>query len=90
MLKIPKVILIIERSRAFGRGLLQGIMHYSNLHKPWLFYMEPEFYKKGKEKSYKWMKNLNADGIIRWGKAIGIGHPIVDQSSAYIANGRFY
>ncbi len=64
MLKIPKVILIIERSRSFGRGLLQGIIQYSNLHGPWLCYTEPEFYRQGNEKPKKWFKDLDADGII--------------------------
>lgn len=64
MSKIPKVILLIEKSRSFGRGLLRGISQYSNLHGPWLFCMEPEFYKKGQKQSYKWIKELNADGII--------------------------
>ncbi|MFA5251930.1 MAG: DNA-binding transcriptional regulator [Phycisphaerae bacterium] len=64
MLNIPKVILIIERSRSFGRGLLHGIIQYSNLHGPWLYYMKPEFYRQGKEKSHKWLTDLDADGVI--------------------------
>jgi LacI family transcriptional regulator len=64
MSKIPKVILLIERSRSFGRGLLYGINQYSNLHGPWLCYMEPEFYRLGKVKPQKWFKGLNADGVI--------------------------
>ena len=64
MPKIPKVILIIERSRSFGRGLLHGIIQYSNLHGPWLYYMKPEFYRQGKGKSQKWLTGLDADGII--------------------------
>jgi len=61
---MPKVILLIERSRAFGRGLLVGIAQYSNLHGPWLFCMEPEFYRKGTQPSYEWMRDLHATGII--------------------------
>jgi LacI family transcriptional regulator len=64
MPKIPKVILLIERSRAFGRGLLHGIVQYSNLHGPWLFYIEPEFYRKSREQSHEWIRGLDADGII--------------------------
>jgi len=66
MSKIPKVILLIERSRAFGRGLLHGIVQYSNIHGPWLFYIQPEFYRKSREKTYKWMRDLDADGIIAY------------------------
>lgn len=64
MSKVLKVILLIEKSRAFGRSLLHGIVQYSNLHGPWLFYMEPEINKKTREKPYKWIKDLDADGII--------------------------
>ncbi|MDD5065071.1 MAG: DNA-binding transcriptional regulator [Phycisphaerae bacterium] len=64
MLKIPKVILIIERSRSFGRGLLHGIIQYSNLHGHWLYYMKPEFYRQDKEKSHKWLTDIDADGVI--------------------------
>jgi LacI family transcriptional regulator len=64
MSKIPKVILLIERSRSFGRGLLHGIVQYSNLYGPWLFYMKPEFYRQNKKESHKWFRNLDVDGII--------------------------
>ena len=64
MSKVPKVILLIEKSRAFGRGLLHGIVQYSNLHGPWLFYMEPEIGKKSKKHAYDWIRELQADGII--------------------------
>jgi len=72
MSKIPKVIFLVETSRAYGRGLLRGIAQYSKLNGPWLFFMGPEFYVKGIEHSYKWMKDLDADGIIAplWDDAI--------------------
>jgi LacI family transcriptional regulator len=64
MSKVPKVILLIEKSRAFGRGLLHGIVQFSNFHGPWLFYMEPEIHKKSRRSQYEWIKELQADGII--------------------------
>jgi LacI family transcriptional regulator len=64
MSEIPKVIFLVETSRAYGRGLLRGIAQYSKLHAPWLFFMGPEFYVKGIEHSYKWMKDLDADGVV--------------------------
>jgi len=64
MSKIPKVIYLVETSRAYGRGLLRGIAQYSKLHGPWLFSMGPEFYVLGIEHSYKWIKEVGADGII--------------------------
>ena len=64
MSKIPKVILLIEKSRAYGRGLLHGIVQYSNLHGPWLFYIKPAAYLKKSKQLYNWVRDLNADGII--------------------------
>jgi LacI family transcriptional regulator len=64
MPKVPKVALVIEKSRAFGRGLLHGIVQYANLHGPWLFYTEPEGDERRRERPHKWLGDLDADGII--------------------------
>jgi LacI family transcriptional regulator len=68
MSALPKVIFLVERSRAYGRLLLRGIAQYSKLHGPWLFFMEPEFLTK----SYGWMEAVGADGVIAplWDDAI--------------------
>ncbi len=34
----PSVLLFVETSREFGRGLLHGIAKYSRLHGPWRVY----------------------------------------------------
>jgi len=60
MPKIPKVILLIETSRAFGRGILRGITRYSRLHGPWVFYREVG----GLEKALPRLKDWRANGII--------------------------
>ncbi|MDX1563790.1 MAG: DNA-binding transcriptional regulator [Phycisphaeraceae bacterium] len=36
-----RVALLVETSSSYGRDLLAGINHYSNLHGPWSFYVEP-------------------------------------------------
>jgi len=41
MFKAPKVILLIAPTRAFDRGLLQGLARYANECGPWTFYREP-------------------------------------------------
>jgi len=43
--KAPKVILLIAPTRAFDRGLLQGIARYANERGPWTFYREPPHYQ---------------------------------------------
>jgi len=58
------VILFIERSRAYGRGLLRGIARYTADHSPWLLHLPPEFYQPSSRQPAKWLKKLNADGAI--------------------------
>lgn len=38
---IPRVALLIETARGYGRGLLRGIVRYARLHGPWAFYVTP-------------------------------------------------
>src|SRR5262249_52192067 len=57
---IPRVVLLIESSRASGRSLLRGIADYARLHGPWAFYWEPG----GLEKAWPQLEYLRADGII--------------------------
>ena len=66
MIKVPKVILLIETSREYGRNLLRGIASYSYLHGPWTMERETPFYiksdhrKKTSTDPSQWL----ADGII--------------------------
>jgi len=54
MPKIPKVILRIETSVAYGRGLLFGIAKYSRVHGPWAFYSEPGHEETALPRLEKW------------------------------------
>lgn len=60
MNKIPRVILLIESSRATGRALLRGIANYCHHHGPWSFYWEPGSMRKARPT----LHTLKADGII--------------------------
>ncbi len=60
MVRIPKVILLIESSRASGRALLRGVADYSRHQGPWSFYWEPN----GLEKVRPILKAGDADGIL--------------------------
>jgi LacI family transcriptional regulator len=66
MAKIRKVIVLVETSRAYGRGLLQGIAKYSRLHGPWIFYRKPPYYRHPAQwvRALSHQKKLDADGII--------------------------
>jgi LacI family transcriptional regulator len=54
MTSIPKVALLIETARSFGRDFLQGIAHYSRLHGPWSFHITPGDYKQVVPKMKQW------------------------------------
>jgi len=58
--RIPKVILLIESSRASGRDLLRGVASYSHHHGPWSFYWEPG----GLERAWPMLRSLDAHGVI--------------------------
>lgn len=63
MKRTPKVMLLIESSRAYERALLRGIARYSRLHGPWIFFREPPFWGDPPQQSL--MAQLQAvDGII--------------------------
>jgi len=56
----PKVALLIETSRGYGRGLLRGIVRYARLHGPWSFYITPGDFEQALPK----MKLWGGSGII--------------------------
>jgi LacI family transcriptional regulator len=57
----PRVALLIESSRAYGRGLLHGIAEYVRLHGPWSIYMA----ERGLgEAPPTWLQGWEGDGII--------------------------
>jgi LacI family transcriptional regulator len=60
MPRIPRVILLIESSRASGRALLRGVADYSHDRGPWSFSWEPS----GLEKVLPLLEIGDADGII--------------------------
>jgi LacI family transcriptional regulator len=54
MRDVPKVALIVETSRGFGREFLLGIARYSRLHGPWSFHITPGDYKQVVPKMKQW------------------------------------
>jgi LacI family transcriptional regulator, galactose operon repressor len=59
--KVPRVALLIETSRSYGRDLLVGIAQYVRSHGPWSI----EFQEGDTtERSPDWFKNWDGDGII--------------------------
>jgi LacI family transcriptional regulator len=57
----PKVALLIESSRAYGRGLLRGVGAYMRTHRPWSIYVEPHGLN---EPLPRWIRTWKGDGIL--------------------------
>ncbi len=66
MFRARRVILLIAPTRAFDRGLLQGIARYANERGPWTFYREPPHYQAidWKKKVTDRLGSGQVDGII--------------------------
>ena len=60
MIKMPRVILLIETSTGYGRQLIHGVARYSRTKGLWLFYCECG----SKEKTLPNLEKWGADGII--------------------------
>lgn len=59
--RIPKVAVLIESSRAYGRGLIAGVAQYSHLHGPWSMYFEP---RGSGVAPPTWLSEWDGDGIL--------------------------
>ncbi|HVJ86258.1 MAG TPA: DNA-binding transcriptional regulator [Caulifigura sp.] len=55
------VALLIETSRAYGRGLLRGIVRYQREHGPWSIYFQPRGIN---DPAPGWLRNWKGDGIL--------------------------
>src|SRR5262249_10975461 len=63
-LKAPqrrRVALLIESSRAYGRGLLMGIAKYVREHGPWSIFMQE---RSLRDETPGWLQQWDGDGII--------------------------
>jgi LacI family transcriptional regulator len=61
MPKLPHVALLIETSRAYGRGLLRGIIRYQREHRPWSIYFQPHDLDAPPP---PWLKKWHGNGIL--------------------------
>ena len=56
-----KVALLVESSRAYGRGVLAGIAAYARAHRNWSIY----FHERNLGEAVpKWLQSWEGDGII--------------------------
>jgi LacI family transcriptional regulator len=61
MPKRPKIALLVESSRVYGRGLLRGIAGYARTHGPWAFYHHE---RSLGDDAPSWLNDWRGDGII--------------------------
>ena len=54
MSRTPKVALLVETSRGYGRALLRGIVRYSRLHGPWAFHVTPGDFEQAVPRMREW------------------------------------
>jgi LacI family transcriptional regulator len=50
----PRVALLIETARGYGRQVLRGIVRYARLHGPWGFYVTPGDFEQALPKMQQW------------------------------------
>ena len=71
-----KVILVVESSTAYGRGILRGVAKYSRLHGPWSINMDPwEIYNKELPRMSGWQ----GEGIIARVSSEKVAERIMDS-----------
>ena len=58
--RFPRVALLIETTRSYGRNVLRGIGDYASVHGPWIFHLPSEMPVKGIPAAEEW----DGDGII--------------------------
>jgi LacI family transcriptional regulator len=59
--RIPQVLLLIETSRAYGRGLVEGIIRYAQENGPWSIFFE----ERGlNDPLPRWLNHWQGDGIL--------------------------
>ncbi len=50
----PRVALLIETARGYGRQMLRGIVRYARLHGPWGFYITPGDFEQALPRMQQW------------------------------------
>ena len=61
MRRVRHVAVLVESSRGYGRGLIEGIAQYSREHGTWSIYFEPHDLDSSPP---KWLRTWSGDGIL--------------------------
>jgi LacI family transcriptional regulator len=77
----PRVALLIETSKSFGRGLLRGIAHYLRTHRRWSVFVD----ERGlREPPPSWLATWKGDGIISRGHDESVARAAVATGAAVV------
>ncbi len=90
MSEMPRVALLIETSRGYGRGILQGIIRYTRLHGPWSFYITPGDFEQALPAMKQWggtgiIARIETPRVARAIRATGLPVVCLDYSAAQAA-----
>jgi LacI family transcriptional regulator len=77
----PRVALLIETARGYGRQMLLGIVRYARLHGPWSFYVTPGDFEQALPKMRQW----RGTGIIARIETPRIAEAVLDSGLPTIA-----
>lgn len=69
----PRVALLIETSRGYGRAMLRGIVRFARLHGPWSFYITPGDFEQALPQMSQW----GGAGIIARVETVEVAKAIV-------------
>lgn len=90
MKTVPRIALLVETSREYGRGILRGVIRYQHEHQPWSIYFKPQGLG---EPPPSWLKSWRGDGILarindtRMARALSnTSVPVVDLRNALPGN----
>lgn len=61
MKTVPKIALLVETSREYGRGILRGVIRYQHEHEPWSIYFKPQGLGAPPP---PWLNSWRGDGIL--------------------------
>lgn len=81
MATIPRVALLIETAREYGRGVLRGIMRYARQHGPWAFYVTPGDFEQVVPKIKQW----GGSGIIARIETPAVGEALLSTGLPIVA-----
>ena len=79
----PRVALLVETSRGYGRDILRGIVRYARLNGPWSFYITPGDF----EQVLPQMKQWGGAGIIARVETVEIAQAILSANVATVLLG---